>query len=428
MADKRLTVVMGSRIAGALTRGANNLLRFEYDTAYRTDPAATPLSLSMPIAIGSHADTAASRRVTNFLWGLLPDNDAVIERWCAHYAVRATSPFFLLGTPVGEDCAGAVRFCPSGDEERLLGRGGDVEWLTDDAIAERLRSLRDDQASWLGPRFTGEFSLAGAQPKTALVNVNGRWGEPRGDIPTTHIFKPGSILLDHDLVEHLCLTAARRAGLPTARSSFGLFGDQTALVVERYDRARTPDGVVRIHQEDLCQALGLSPERKYQNVGGPSPAQAVELMRRHIDPRAAETAVATFVDALAWNWIIAGTDAHAKNYSFLLAGANARLAPFYDVASFLPYAANERELRMSMRLGSTYDMWPSHNFWPKAAAELDLDPERVVARVRALTDEAPTAFAEAAGDPVLRSLGRPIVGLLVDRVTDRAKRCRSVVD
>ena len=427
MAGEHLTVVMGSRIAGTLTRGANNLLRFDYDPAYRADPAATPLSLSMPTAIASHADTAASRRVTNFLWGLLPDNDTVIERWSAHYAVLATSPFFLLGTPVGEDCAGAVRFCAPGDEERLLGRGGEVEWLTDNAIAERLRGLRDDQTSWLGPRFTGEFSLAGAQPKTALANVDGRWGEPRGDLPTTHIFKPGSALEDHDLVEHICLTAARRAGLPTARSSFRLFGDQTALVVERYDRARTPGGVVRIHQEDLCQALGLSPERKYQSVGGPSPAQAVALMRRHIDPGAAETAAATFVDALAWNWIIAGTDAHAKNYSFLLAGANVRLAPFYDVASFLPYSANERELRMSMRLGGTYEMWPSHNFWPRAAAELGLDPELVVMRVRALADEAPAAFDEAVADPAVRSLGRPIVGLLTDRVIDRAKRCRSVV-
>jgi serine/threonine-protein kinase HipA len=428
MADERLAVLMGDRVAGMLTRGANNLLRFDYDDAYRRAPGATPLSLSMPLRVSSHADTPASRRVAAVLWGLLPDNDDVLDGWARHYAVRRTSPFFLLATPVGEDCAGAVRFCAPDHVDRLLGRAGSVAWLTEAQVADRIRTLRRDATAWLGPRFTGAFSLAGAQPKTALHFADGRWGEASGRVPTTHIIKPGSELPDHDLVEHLSLVAAGRAGLIVATSRFARFGDQTALVVSRYDRAASTTGVIRVHQEDLCQAFGTGPDRKYQRDGGPSPTAIAALLRGHMRQADADRSVARFLEALIWNWIIAGTDAHAKNYSLLLSGSSVRLAPLYDVASILPYAqGRERDLQMSMRLGGTYDLWPARDFWPRAATELGLRPDAVRARVRELADIAPAAFSEAADDPAIVALRRPLVAQLVDRIADRARRCASVV-
>ena len=320
-----LAVVLGDLVAGTVTRLRGGRLRFDYSDEYLNEPGGTPLSLSMPVQVRSHPDHV----VTPWLWGLLPDNDAVLRRWARAFHVTASSPFSLLSTPVGQDCAGAVRFAPAGEVDRLLGRSGEVAWLREDDVAGRLRELREDSTAWLGTSFTGQFSLAGAQAKTALLFQGGRWGVPSGATPTTHILKPAMTGFDdHDLNEHLCLDAARRAGLLAARTTVSRFGAETAVVVTRYDRRARPGGeILRVHQEDLCQALGVPPSRKYQNEGGPGPAQIARLLREAMPPAVADDAVWRFADALIWNWVVAGTDAHAKNYSLLLAGNQIRLAP-----------------------------------------------------------------------------------------------------
>lgn len=167
----------------------------------------------------------------------------------------------------------------------------------------------------------------------------GRCPSGRTAAATSHILKPAlEGFDDHDLNEHLCLSAARRAGLMAANTRIASFDDQTAIVTERYDRVAQPNGWLRrIHQEDLCQALGLPPELKYQSEGGPTPRAIVDLLRQVLPGVAADDAVLRFLDALVLNWLICGTDAHAKNYSLLLAGRQVRLAPLYDVASALPY-------------------------------------------------------------------------------------------
>jgi len=135
------------------------------------------------------------------------------------------------------------------------------------------------------------------------------------------------------------------------------FGGETAIQIERYDRLRVGRALVRIHQEDACQALGVPPTAKYQSEGGPGPADLAALFRRIMPAQVADAAVWDFAAALVWNWVIAGTDAHAKNYSLLLSGAQVRLAPLYDVASALPYGAHERKLRLAMKLGNDYRLY-----------------------------------------------------------------------
>jgi serine/threonine-protein kinase HipA len=252
---------------------------------------------------------------------------------------------------------------------------------------------------------------------------------PSGGAATTHILKPAVAGLDdHDLNEHLCLAAARRVGLTAAHSWVGTFEDQSAIVVERYDRIVEGALVVRIHQEDVCQALGIAPAAKYQRDGGPSPADIAGLLRRWVTPAAAgDAAVGMFADALIWNWIIAGTDAHAKNYSVLLSGPQVRLAPLYDVASALPYGAHEKKLRFAMKIGGDYDVYPRYNRWPAAARELGLDPARLVDRVRELATAAPDALSAAASEPDVKALARPLPAKLVDLVAERARRCSELV-
>lgn len=436
--DNRLVVLMNGVVAGAVTRQANNLLRLEYEDAYRESPSATPISMSLPLAIKTHTDTARQRTVSNFLWGLLPDSEQVLERWASHYQVRSTSPFFLLGTPVGEDCAGAITFCKPEDLERHLARNGAIQWLSTVEIADQLRELRRDSATWLGRAFAGHFSLAGAQAKTALAFDGKRWGRPSGAIPTTHIIKPeGTGFADHDVNEHLSLSAASRAGIIAAHSKVMKYGSLTAIVVTRYDRAPVGDGrVSRVHQEDMCQALGIHPERKYEHQGGPGAAAISHLLRRVMPPQEADQAIWRFADGLIWSWLIAGTDAHAKNYGLLMSGRQVRLAPLYDVASILPYVGDrlpdgqvihKRDLRSAMRVGTEYNLWPPRNTWPRAAGDLGLPPDALVERVRVLAEEAPAAFSAAASEPAIRKLGSPIVAKLVDGVADRSAECRNVL-
>jgi serine/threonine-protein kinase HipA len=422
---RALVATLGGVRAGTLTQRDGGKLTFSYDPAYRQSPDAMPLSLSMPL---SNADYQGPE-VHAFCRGLLPDNDGVLERWGRDFHVSAGNPFALLAH-VGEDCAGAVQFVPEERVRALLANIGSVEPLTEEQVADRLRTLRRDPCAWHLPA-SGQFSLAGAQAKTALHRdaVTGVWGDPSGVVATTHILKPAIAGFDdHDLNEHLCLRAAQIAGLRTASTSVRSFGGERAVVIERYDRRSGPGGsVLRVHQEDTCQSLGLSPTVKYQSEGGPSPEQIVTLIRRAVAPAAvAETEIGRFVDALALNWLIAGTDAHAKNYSLLITAWQVRLAPLYDVASILPYDdVHLPKLRLAMRIGSEYRVTAiTGRHWTAFAEKNQLDPEQVISRVDELAGRLPAAFRAAADDEEVTVLGSELPGRLAERVEEHVARCR----
>lgn len=421
-------MLLRGRQAGTVVEGKDGRLTLTYHEDWRTDPDAVPLSLSMPLAERQHGD----RVVRATMWGLLPDNEQVLERWARRYQVSAGNPLALL-RHVGEDCAGAAQFVPPDRVPLLLMRGGGVEWIDQAAIAQRLRTLRRDPTAW-HTASTGQFSLAGAQAKTALHldSGTGEWGDPWGSVPTTHILKPAVVGFDeHDLNEHLCLETARRLGIVAASSRVTAFEDERAIVVDRYDRAWTGDGSVRrVHQEDMCQALGLAPTTKYQNEGGPTPEQIIALLRREIRPAgAADGEVERFVDALAFNWIIGGTDGHAKNYSVLLAEGQVRLAPLYDVASALPYDDMYLpKLRMAMRIGGEYRLTAlSGRHWRGFATANWLDPDALIARVDDLARRAPAALATATAAAPVRALGSDLPHRLLDQVGAHAARCRSAL-
>jgi serine/threonine-protein kinase HipA len=414
---RQLAVVLGGRRIGTVVEDAGGY-RFTYEAGYRQDPTATPLSLSMPVLRAHHEDGA----VRPFLWGLLPDNEQVIQRWARTYQV-SPNPFALLAH-VGADCAGAAQFIPPDEVDAVLAGEGGIDWVDDEEIARRLRTLRTDPTAW-HLSATGQFSLAGAQAKTAMYvdPETGAWGDPRGATPTTHIIKPAVTGLDdHDLNEHLCLRAASALGLRAADSAVVTFAGERAIAVERYDRLRTRDGaVLRVHQEDMCQALGLPPTAKYQNEGGPSPERIVELL----DGREG----AHFLDALAFNWVIAGTDAHAKNYSVLLSGPQVRLAPMYDVASALPYDnLYLPKLKMAMRIGGQYAVGRiGRRQWDSFAGAVGLDPEEVRKRVDTIAEHAADAFLQAARGETVTALRSDLPTRLVDRVAAHAKACREAL-
>lgn len=435
MASDSLVILLEGEPIGVVERLARGDLRLRFDEAYRNDPTATLLSVSMSPAEETYGDA----RLRPWLWGLLPDNADVLARWGRDFGVSVSSPFPLLGTHVGHDCAGAVQFCAPEHVDDLIGRRGEVAWLTEAEVASRLRRLRADSTSWLGPGFTGQFSLGGVQAKTALHRAPAtapsgdgrggsvRWGVPTGSVPTTHILKPAVAGFEAQQInEHLCLAAARRLGLPAAKTRVETFEDERAIVVERFDRTTRDGALIRVHQEDLCQALSVPPARKYQSDDGPTPRQVAELIRSTIPGPDAETDVWRFADALAFNWLIAGTDAHAKNYSLLLAGNQIRLAPLYDIASILPYDdSGEYEVKLAMKVGNDYKLRRTDRLsaWNHAADELKLDRARLVSRVLDLAERVPEAFVQALEDADLGELSTDLPERLVALVSDRSERC-----
>ena len=418
-----LVALLGDREAGRVRRDRRGRLSFVYDEAWRNARHPYPLSVSMPLAAAEHGHAA----IDTFLWGLLPDNALVLDRWAQRFHVSARNAFALM-SHVGEDCAGAVRFVRPERVGAYLGsEPGRVEWLDVHDVAERLRLLRADHSAWRTPRDTGQFSLAGAQPKTALLLENGRWGVPSGRIPTTHILKPPTGEFDgHAENEHFCLALARRLGLPAAASRVMHFEDEAAIVIERYDRRRTERGLVRVHQEDVCQAAGTPPARKYENEGGPGARKVIELLRTYSDRR--EEDVSTFVDALIFNWLIAGTDAHAKNYSLLIgARGRVRLAPLYDLASALPYEYMDfQKLRLAMKIGRSYRLRDvGGRAWRRFAGDVRLDPDDLLHRIASLADRLPDDVTAVRAEIASQGLKHRVIERLCDRVAERAAACRS---
>lgn len=425
MSAPELVVFLSGVEVGTVARDSRGRLAFSYEDAWRRSPDAYPLSLSMPLGAAEHPHG----KIEPFLWGLLPDDERVIDRWASDFHVGRDA--FSLLAHVGEDCAGAVQLVPR--EAVHAGsavRRGRVEWLTEEDVAGRLRALRGDQTAWRRPGDGGQFCLAGAQAKTALLLRDDRFGIPSGRIPTTHILKPPiPQLAGHVENEHFCLELARELGLPTPRSEVRRFGEEVALVIERYDRIRHRGALLRLHQEDCCQALAVMPSRKYENQGGPGVRTIVELLR------AASSApvddVRTFVDTLAFGWLVGGTDAHGKNYSLLLASeGRVRLAPLYDLGSILLHPElGTRKLKLAMKIGGTYLLEQiGRRQWSALANGLRLPADQLVASVRAMAARLPEASERVAAHARESGLAAPVIERLVAAVATRARRCAAGLD
>jgi serine/threonine-protein kinase HipA len=418
--SNELIALLDGKAVGSVNRDARGRLRFIYKDDWRNAPDAYPLSLSIPLGAKEHGRSV----VEAYLWGLLPDNERVLGRWAAKFHVSARNVFALIAH-VGEDCAGAVQFVtPERLDDIRSGKGDKIEWLDESEIAKRLETLRKDHAAWRLPSDTGQFSLAGVQPKTALLLQNDRWGIPSGRLPTTHILKPPTGQFDgHAENEHICLMLARAFGLPAAQTKVARFKDEIAIVIERYDRLPKGNDIIRVHQEDVCQALGMMPTKKYQNEGGPSPLDIIQLLRTYSTER--EEDLDTFIGALGFNWLIAGTDAHAKNFSLLLSGRRIRLAPLYDIASILPYDGFDmRKVKFAMKIGSEYKLSRiGLRQWQRFAREARVDLDQLITRLAAMARQLPDEVSAARVRVREQGLDAPIIERLAAQLIERAGEC-----
>ncbi len=380
-----LAVVLERRLVGQVARTRAGALRLTYADDARTY-GRTPLSLSLP----TDTPSIVGDRVLTYLKALLPDRETTLAAIARRTGADPTDPLSLLAA-IGKDCAGAVQLCTPDEVTDTLDRVGALVPVTDSDIEQRLAELRmSEDASWT---MRGEhWSLGGTQNKFALREVGGRWFETQGARATSHILKPGIHQLNAQaLVEHLTMRAADACGIDVARTEYHEFTTEPAIVVTRFDRRDDGNDLVRLHQEDMCQALGVS--EKYEQYGGPSAAQIIRLLRESAASRRdADENVRKFVDGLIFNTVVAAPDAHARNYAVLLDGDRVRLAPLYDVATGLAYSAPDNRV-LSMSVGGEYRAdRVGREQWMRFADDNRLDPDSVLSRAREIADVVPGAM------------------------------------
>lgn len=397
-----LQVILNGRRVGTLERAGSGAISFAYGETWLAWKHTFPISLSLPLQTSRFGGAIVRAVFEN----LLPDNDEIKGRLAERAGAEGADAFSLLSV-VGCDCVGALQFLPDDEEVAPVG-AVEGRALREADVAAILRDLATRP---LGVDVSDErefrISIAGAQEKTALLRHNGRWHEPIGATPTTHILKP-QIGMRRDGVdlsrsvenEHFCLRLCGALGLPVAETEIVDFEDVRVLCVERFDRAWTDDNrLLRLPQEDFCQALGTPPAIKYNADGGPGIVDCLKLLQSSNDPRRDQK---LFLTAQAVFWLMGAIDGHAKNFSvFLQPGGRFRMTPLYDVMSAQPnYDAGQlrkRQLKLAMAVGENRH-YPLHNILPRhfaqSAAAADIGVEMVEDIFDALADRLERAIED----------------------------------
>lgn len=425
-----LLVLIDEEEVGTVHQGAAGKLRFVYNDVWRNLVYAVPLSLSLPLTAKDHPHKA----IEPYLWNLLPDREDTLRQIAAEHDISHRNPFALAGAR-GEDLPGAVQIVPSERMGRLRKRER-VTRVSEEQLAEILHNRQRASGKTHIGEDSGFFSLAGAQPKLAVCRVRGRWYEQRGYTPSTHIIKPSiPDLADQVENEHFCLCLAAAVGLHVVKSEVVRIGDLQTIVVPRYDRIRLKGRqrlsldeaggrVFRIHQEDMCSALSIHPANKYQHQGGPGIKSVMRLLEGSGNP---DVDRERFVRACAFNFVIAGVDAHGKNYSLLMeAGGRFRLAPLYDIISALPYDP-ETYNRLAMAVGGERKyakIYPSH--WEKTAAECRYDPDKAVGHVREFIQSVSEVSQRVLAECRASGLALDTITVLTEKLAERCDRLQEL--
>ena len=399
-----LDVLINGRHVGRLEKAAHGAISFQYGEGWLAWEHRFAISLSLPLTPTAYRGAGVAAVFDN----LLPDRDSVRRRVAERMGASGVDYYSLLEA-IGRDCVGAMQFLPEGgaepDEAYVKGEplnDGEIEALLADLTQAPLGVDREQEF---------RISVAGAQEKTALLRMDGQWLRPFGTTPTTHILKPqlGQIPTSDGMIdmsdsvdnEHYCMKLMQAFGLQAAQTEIATFGAHRVLVVERFDRHwRNSGHILRLPQEDCCQALGLPPTRKYQSDGGPNMRDILGLLKGTDDPQSDQIA---FFKSQILFWLMGATDGHAKNFSiFLKPGGRYSLTPFYDVLS-AQHAADKGEIapnrfRLAMSTGTSRhyrmsEIMGRHFVQTGKAAGLGAAAMRTA--ITELLDRASVAIAEA---------------------------------
>jgi serine/threonine-protein kinase HipA len=399
----RLGVYLGPRAVGVLSVDESDRFAFAYDASWLADPGRFPISQSLPLG----AEPQIAEPAHAFFANLLPEGHT--RQLVARRLGLSEGNDFGLLRALGGECAGALVLAEAPPR----------------AVEHRYRPLDDVELASIamtGGAFAElvagggvRLSLAGAQDKLPVKLDGDRLLLPLGASPSSHILKFANRHFKHLPANELMIgLLARASGLPVVDAALRRIGNEEHLLVARYDRIVGPDGVTRLHQEDLCQALGLPPGRKYEEEGGPGFARCFETIARCSSEPALDTRA--LLRWIAFNAIVGNADGHAKNLS-LVRGLDGRLrlAPFYDLLATSAYPRLGRRLAMVVgRKAEPGDI--RGRDWRQLAETIQVNPAFVVEIVRELAEAMPArAQALAAelrqrhgafpvAEPILRNL------------------------
>ncbi|WP_429169613.1 type II toxin-antitoxin system HipA family toxin [Aeromonas rivipollensis] len=424
-----LAVYMNGYRVGTFTKTTSGAHQFQYHGSWLAQPGSRPISLSMPLRHQPYRGDEAY----NFFDNLLPDNTEVRNRVVARYQAASTQPFDLLSC-IGQDSVGALQLVTEGHDVPDV-RRIDYKALSDDELEQILTSYKSGIPLGM-VREQEEFriSIAGAQEKTALLYLDGRWYLPLNATPTTHIIKlPIGKIESHsysiDLSqsvenEYLCTLIAKEFDLPVPHCFMMQVGQVKALAVERFDRRYAADRswIMRLPQEDFCQVLNVPSARKYESHGGPGITEIMTILLGSATP---EQDRYLFMKSQVLFWLLAATDGHAKNFSvFIEPEGRFRLTPFYDILSIYPVlggkSLNRRDAKLAMGLkgnkGKKYaieQIFPRHFFhtakavgFERAAMEGIMTElaGTVDAVIKRVTLQLPASFPSAISNTILEGL------------------------
>ena len=394
--------------AVARIEAAEQGLALTYETDWLASGDAFPISLTLPLSDRRHGPEA----VAPWLMNLLPEGEPLR----AMTRLIGISRDDLLGllSMTGGDLAGALSIgaprTRDGADLRPIETTDQLERILD-ALPARPFLAGEDGVS---------MSLAGAQDKLPLTRQDGRLAVPVNGAPSTLILKPDNPRLPGSVQnEALCMVLARRIGLVTAAVTTGMAGKRSYLLVERYDRQIVDGAVVRLHQEDFCQALGRPPAAKYETnqVGfrGPSLAEMFDLARGHMTARD----ITRLLDAVIFNVAVGNVDSHAKNYSILLRARTVELAPLYDLMSGLSWPGitqNHAQMIGGARRGR--HIYRRH--WRRLAEAAGLAGPATVRRVEQVTARILAALPDAAAEVAQMPAGPQMLDRFQTDIAERA--------
>lgn len=364
-----LLVYFADSKAGVLQLDKKAKLSFVYDAAYLQSETAAPLSCSMPL----QSEPFSERVCQAFFSGILPEGQSrsLIAK---KLGISQENDFAFLNA-LGGECVGALSF-----QTESLQTNSEQQYLPLDA--NKLTKILHELPK--RPLLAGEkdvrLSLAGAQSKIAIKKQGEKLFLPLENSPSTHILKP-EIAGFEGIVENeaYCLQLAKAIGLSAVDACVETVANIKYLAVQRYDRLLETDAIIRLHQEDFCQALSILPMFKYQNEGGPSLVDCMNLIKHYATEPG--PAILQFLDLVIFNFIIGNNDAHGKNFSFLYDDNKTYLAPAYDLVCTNIYP--ELSAKQAMKIGGIYkhrDIYLGE--FEKMALELGLSKMAVRRRIK----------------------------------------------
>lgn len=367
--SKALNLWMNGERVARWSVSSSGTHELSYYESWLASPGRRPVSLSLPLIPPTQSHSG--HIVESFFDNLLPDSQPIRNRIQARYSKRNGRPFDLL-EEIGRDCVGAIQLLPL-DAASVNIKRIDSRKVTAKEIEKILQTTSGQNSEYQIHKEEFRISVAGAQEKTSFLKHKGNWHVPLGATPSTHIFKlPIGPLHNVDMStsvenELLCLKILHAFDIPVPKAQIQHFGSQKVLAVERFDRKKAHDGkwIIRLPQEDMCQAMGVSPALKYESDGGPGIAEIMELL---IGSQKYETDRRIFYKTQILFWLLAAPDGHAKNFSVMIApGGHYSLAPVYDVLSAYPLLGPGSKHIAPQKLKLAMAVWGKrkHYHWNK---------------------------------------------------------------